>query len=414
MEKILNFRLIYPLNMIVNRWTWQWLFLAFFFFQTPAIAQKSKEELEKDRRENLRRIEETQKILRETANEKEASLGQLNALNRQIQQRQNLINSLRSEIDVLGGEIDDLSSVVNALQNDLAELKEEYAAMIYAAYRSNWGLQKLTFLFSAKTFNQLLRRLEYLDQYTDARQIQVAQIIEVTRELENQRAEVQSKQQEQNKLLAEQLEQNRNLVRLKERQSSLVATLSAREKELKREVDRRKKSIAELDQLIASIIKKENEAKASSVTSTKEKEDVARLSSSFESNKNKLAWPVETGFISSKFGKQPHPILKGIMVENQGVDIQTNKDAKVKAVFPGQVATVAFVPGMNSVVILRHGDYYTLYARLKKVNVKKGQTVESGDLIGEVFTDKEGLSEVQFQVWKSNIKLNPEHWLSVR
>ena len=106
--------------------------------------------------------------------------------------------------------------------------------------------------------------------------------------------------------------------------------------------------------------------------------------------------------------------MKGIMVDNQGVDIQTNKDAEVKSVFEGRVATVAFVPGMNSVVILQHGDYYTLYAKLKKVNVKKGQAVGLGDQIGEVFTDAKGVSEVQFQVWKSSNKLDPQLWLADR
>ncbi|MEQ8714873.1 MAG: M23 family metallopeptidase, partial [Cyclobacteriaceae bacterium] len=107
-------------------------------------------------------------------------------------------------------------------------------------------------------------------------------------------------------------------------------------------------------------------------------------------------------------------LSKRIMVDNQGVDIQTNKDALVKSVFDGKVATVAFVPGMNSVVILQHGDYYTLYAKLKKVNVKKGQQISIGDQLGEVFTDAEGVSEVQFQVWKSSNKLDPAKWLSAR
>jgi murein DD-endopeptidase MepM/ murein hydrolase activator NlpD len=121
---------------------------------------------------------------------------------------------------------------------------------------------------------------------------------------------------------------------------------------------------------------------------------------------------VETGFISSKFGEQPHPVLKGIMVNNQGVDIQTNSNALVKSVFTGKVATVAFVPGMNSVIILQHGDYYTVYSRLKKVNVKKGQEITTGEVIGEVYTDNQGVTEVQFQVWKSSTKLDPEKWLS--
>ncbi len=141
--------------------------------------------------------------------------------------------------------------------------------------------------------------------------------------------------------------------------------------------------------------------------------ETAKLSSSFEGNKNKLPWPVDNGFVSGKFGKHAHPVLKNIIVENQGVDIQTEKAANVRAVFDGKVSTVAFVPGMNTVVIVQHGDYFTLYARLKNINanIKKGYTVKAKELIGEVFTDNNDNTEVHFEVWKNFDKLNPEKWL---
>ena len=381
---------------------------------SDSFAQKTKAELEQDRKDNLQRIAETERILEETESERKASIGQLTAINRQIQSRESLIVSLKQEIGLLDDEISDLTIVVNALQQDLINLKEEYAAMIYATYRSNWGYQTLTFLFSSKTFNQLFRRLEYLNQYSDARQLQVQQIEVVSKALADQRTDVQSKKEQQNTLLTEQIRQNRNLNNLKNKQSRLIAELGKKEAQLKKEVADRKKSILELDKLIADIIKKEQEEKASAARSSAQVAQAEKVSTSFESSRNKLSWPVETGFISSPFGKQPHPVLKGIMVDNQGVDIQTNKDALVKSVFEGKVATVAFVPGMNSVVIVQHGDYYTLYAKLKKVNVKKGQLIARGDQIGEVFTDAEGVSEVQFQVWKSNNKLDPAKWLSAR
>ncbi len=393
-----------------------WLILVLFYCLaiSDSLAQKSKAQLEKDRKENLQRIAETERILEETESERKASIGQLTAINRQIRSRETLITSLKQEIGLLDGEISDLTIVVNALQEDLINLKEEYTAMIYASYRSNWGYQTLTFLFSSKTFNQLFRRLEYLNQYSEARQLQVQQIEVVSKALEEQRTDVQSKKEQQNALLTEQIRQNRNLNNLKDKQSKLIAELGEKEEELKKEVADRRRSILELDKLIAELIRKEQEEKASAAKSSAQVAEIEKASSSFESSRNNLSWPVETGFISSRFGKQPHPVLKGIMVDNQGVDIQTNKDALVKSVFEGKVATVAFVPGMNSVVIVQHGDYYTLYAKLKKVNVKKGQLIAKGDQIGEVFTDAEGVSEVQFQVWKSSNKLDPAKWLSAR
>jgi septal ring factor EnvC (AmiA/AmiB activator) len=398
--------------MSLNRYLFPILLFVLLLSSEFAFGQKSKDQLEREKKENLKRIVETQKILLETETEKKATVGQLTAINRQIQARESLIGSIKQEINLLDGEISDLTIVVNALQSDLKTLKEEYAAMIFAAYKSNWGMQRLTFIFSAKTFNQLVRRMAYLEQYTEARQVQVKQIVAVSKALADQRANVQVKRTEQGKLLNEELRQAKNLIDLKTRQSELITALSDKEKELRQEMASRKKAIEQMDKLIADLISKElnskktkEETKASVVADTKS-------NSSFESSKAKLIWPVETGFISSKFGEQPHPVLKGIMVNNQGVDIQTNSNALVKSVFTGKVATVAFVPGMNSVIILQHGDYYTVYSRLKKVNVKKGQEITTGEVIGEVYTDNQGVTEVQFQVWKSSTKLDPEKWLS--
>ena len=127
-----------------------------------------------------------------------------------------------------------------------------------------------------------------------------------------------------------------------------------------------------------------------------------------------MGWPVNSGFISSRFGKQQHPVLKRITIINDGVGIQTEKDTKVKAVFEGVVSTIATIETMNNIVIVRHGDYYTVYARLKSVNVRKGQRVSTNDIIGEVFTNKDGISELEFQVWKERTKLDPEKWLALK
>ena len=399
--------------MNVNRSFKALVFLLSLFFVTEVSAQKSKTALEKEKKENLKKIEEAQKILSETAVERKASLGQLKAINRQIQVRASLIKSISEELGLLNGEISDLSIVVNALQNDLINLKKEYALMIYGAYKANRGFNKLTFLFSSQTFNQLFLRLKYLEQYSKARQTQVEQIEKVAEMLGQQRSDLEIKKDEQNILLSSKVKENENLLKLKTKQSQVVNQLSKREKELKRELAKRKDAVFKLDKLIADIVKKEIEKTSKGTSNNKITLTVetAKLSSSFEGNKNKLPWPVQSGFISGKFGKHPHPVLKNIQVENQGIDIQTRKNESVQSVFDGTVATVAFVPGMNSVVIVQHGDYYTLYARLKSVDVKKGQQLKATDKVGEIYTDKDGISELQFQVWKNNVKLNPERWI---
>lgn len=358
---------------------------------------------------NLRKIAEAEKILSETESQKKATIGQLTAINQQISAREGLINSINEEISLLNSEIDDLSIVTNALQRDLKNLKEEYAKMIYTSYKVNHGFNILTFLFSASTFNQFYMRLKYLEQYSEARKTQAEQIEAVTKELGEQRIRVENKREEQKKLLTLQIKENEKLLGLKNRKSSLVAELNNKQQEIRNEMGERKKAVDRLDKLIADLIKKELEKSKnlSSATIASEEE----LSVLFEENKTKLNWPVSSGFISSKFGRHPHPVLKSIIVDNTGIDIQTNKDEQVKSVFDGEVKTRAFVPGMNNVVIIKHGNYYTVYSRLKEVVVERGDKIKADQVIGRVNTNAEGVSEVHFEVWKNTNKLDPEKWL---
>lgn len=385
------------------------LFLALLIGGSSLAQQRSKAELENEKRENLRKIAEAEKILSETKSQKKVTVGQLTALNQQINVRESLISALNSEIELLDEEIVELSIVVEALQTDLKNLKEEYAAMIYSTYKVNHGFSVLTFLFSSSTFNELFMRLKYLEQYTDARRLQAEQIVAVTQELDQQRIEVEIKREEQRVLLSQQVKENEKLINLKNEKNSLIAQLNKREKQLRTEMTDRKKANDKLDRLIAEIIRKEIER--NKTMSTTALADEVELTNRFEMNRNKLPWPVNSGFISQKFGVQPHPVLKGITIENTGVDIQTNGQQEVKTVFAGEVKTKAFIQGQNNVVIIKHGDYYTVYSKLEDVKVSRGQTVNADDVIGTVHTDSEGISEVHFEVWKNTTKLDPEKWL---
>lgn len=375
-----------------------------------SFSQKTKSQLENEKRENLKKIAEAEKILTDTEHERKATLGQLRAINQQINARLGLISSLNQEVGLLDGEIGDLNIIVNALQNDLDKLKEEYAAMIYSSYKANQGYSKLTFLFSASTFNQLFMRLKYLEQYADARKVQVKQIEIVADELTKQKNDVQIKLSEQRLLLNQQVAENKKLINLRSKQSNVIAGLKKREKQLGQELQDRKVAVDKLDRLIAEILKKELERSKSLSTAALANEE--EISSLFEGSKNNLNWPVSTGFVSSKFGKHPHPVIKGIMEDNTGIDIQTSQNASVRAVFEGKVVRMAIIPGMNNVVIVQHGDYYTVYARLKDVNVKRGKQVRADEVIGTVYSDKDGVSEVHFEVYKGSQKLDPEAWLT--
>lgn len=394
---------MYPINTLPKNSIRLGLTVLILLLSQFSFSQKTRQQLEKEKKDNQARIAQAEKILVETEKERKATLGQLQALNNQISARSSLIRSIQSEIGLLEEEISDIGIIVGSLEADLSNLKREYAEMIYSAHKANQGYSKLTFLFSAQTFNQLFMRLKYLEQYADARKTQAKQIEIVTSELIAQKTEVQHRKDEQQTLLSQELIENQKLLGLKAKQNGLVTELASRQAELKAEVNKRKESISKLDKLIADLI--EREARKASVG------DVAD-NASFEEMRTKLIWPVNSGFISAKFGRQPHPVLDNIFVQNSGVSIQTNKGEKVKAVSAGTVTRVADLPGMQRVVIVRHGQYLTVYGHLADVKVTTGQTISKNDIIGTVYTDNDGLTQLEFQVWKGSTKLDPEKWLA--
>lgn len=376
---------------------------------SPALyAQKSKSQLQKEKLENLAQIAEAEKILVETQGKKKNTLGQLSALNQRIKTQEDLISSIRNEMYLLSDEIEDNEEIIESLTKDVEDLKKEYGAMVYSAYKANTGINKLTFLFSAKSFNQFLRRLEYMDQYGEARKKQAEQIIKVKETLSDQVTVIQSKVSEKNILLSENVQQNKSLERLKKNQGSLVSNLQKEENKLKKDLDKSRKAVAKLDKLINDIIKEEIEksrlAEKSSVDAS------LKLANQFSDNKTKLPWPV-AGFVSQKFGKQNHPVLKGIVMNNMNINIQTKKDEKVKSIFSGRVTRVAFVNLVGNTVIVSHGDYFTVYAGLKDIFVKTGDNLTTGQEVGTILTDKDGVSELRFAIHKSAKALDPQQWL---
>jgi len=377
------------------------------------LAQKSRSELEKEKKENLQRIEQAEKILNQTTSKKKATIGQLNALNFKIEVQQSLTKSISEEINLLNAEINEIGGIINAMQRDVDKMKKEYAAMLYSAQKSDQSLSKLAYVFAASSFYQMLMRMQYMQYYATVRRNQAEQIEVMKELLIDQQAEAEKIRLEKSTLLQEQIFRVKELDKLKVDQNKLVAQLSQREKEVKSEINKRKKAVENLEKVIAELIKKEIEKSSAGKSSTKFAltPEAKELSDSFAGNKSKLYWPVSAGFISQKFGQHPHPVYKNITVNNDGIDIQTNQNEEIRAVFAGEVKYVAFVPSMNNVVMVQHGEYFTVYAKLKDVKVKKGDKLEAKQVLGTVYTDKDGTSEIQFQVWRNNQKLNPESWL---
>jgi septal ring factor EnvC (AmiA/AmiB activator) len=376
--------------------------------------KKTKAQLQKEKQQNLEKIREVEKILQETSTQKKSTVGELSALNQRIVEQENLISSIKKEISYLNSEIGENNDIIQALETDLEKLKKEYAAMLFAAQKANNSSTRLTFLFSASSFHEMMMRLRYMEQYGETRKLQGDQIVKVQDELSGQVKNIESQRTEKNKLLEDGVTENKNLADLKQKQSQLVKSLEKEEKKLKRDLEDTRESIAKLDKLIENIIREEIEREAAAAAGAANSNKAAAaisLSNSFEENKNKLPWPVASGFISQRFGLQNHPVLKGIVLRNEGVNIQTKENEKVKCVFEGEVSKVAFVPAIGSTVLIKHGEYFTVYSGLKEVYVKEGQKVIIDQEIGKVNSNYEGVSELRFQIRKQFKALDPQTWL---
>jgi septal ring factor EnvC (AmiA/AmiB activator) len=381
--------------------------------------------LEKEKAAIQKRLREFDTILRKTTDEKKVSVNELRALNQKLEEREKFIATINKELRLVNGEIKETSVQIKRLKDELNLLKEEYARMIYTSYKLNQGVNLITFIFSSATFKQFYMRLKYLKQYSDARKKQVEQMEKVSLELADRQVALEKQKEEQIKVLTQEQEQKKVLDLLKTEQQRMVNALSQREEEVRKEIAATKKQQAELNQLIKNVIAEEirlTKAAEKSPATPKaeqpknknlpESPKVKNLSASFSSNKGNIPWPVDNGFISKKYGTYPHPTLKGISETNDGVDIQTNNNAPVKSVFPGTVTKITTVPGMGGTIIIKHGEFYTMYSRLKTIAVKSGDEVQSSTVIGYVYSDEDGYSELHFQTWKGLQVMNPSIWLS--
>ncbi len=389
-----------------------------------AQTKKSREQLEREKAEIQKKLLEFDQILKKTAETKKVSVGQLQAVNKQLQTRVTYISTLSREVKLIDNEIKETENKIKGLEQDLITLKKEYADMIYTSSKLNQGLTMTAFVFSSSTFKQFYMRLKYLKQYSDARKKQVEQIEIISEELADQRKNLEGKKTEKQTVLQQEQQQKQQLDKAKQEQQGLVNTLTKQEQDIKKQIAAAKKQQENLNRLIRAIIEEEirraeEEAKKSDSRMTKSAgssipltPEAAALSSSFAGNRGKLPWPVESGFVSRPFGPHPHPTIKGFTDDNDGIDIQTTPNAKARSVFDGEVTKISTIPGYGGTIIVKHGEYYTMYSKLKVISVKTGDKVKAKQIIGEVYTNKEGVAEIHFQTWKGLERMNPSSWLA--
>lgn len=391
------------------------------FGQTRAELEAQKAQLEKD-------IAYTQRVLNETQQDKTSSLAELQALNSQIRNRQKLINNISSQIDVLDREIRGNERQIASLREKLEELQEQYASMISFAFRNKDSYSKLMFIFAATDFQQAFRRIRYLKDIGEYRRKQAGYIKETQAALNAEIEKLENNKASQVALLAENEQQRDVLNKDKQQQSIIVDQLQDKEATLKDQLAAQQQEARRLDEAITAAIQREieearrraeAEARARGEKPAPEVErgssalaltpEAKALSAGFANNRGKLPWPVEAGVIVSRFGRQEHPVLDNVIVENDGIAIKTNPGSTVRAVFEGQVSSIVQISG-NLAVLVKHGEYFTVYSNLRSVLVNRGDKVTVKQPIGTVRSSDEG-TLVEFQLWKGTVKLNPEYWL---
>lgn len=391
--------------------------LFFFLCINFSSAQTNREELEKRRIELRNEISRINELRISNQKKQRSVLGQVEDLNQQIRSTEDLIKLTNQQANLLTREISTNTNKIGQLRKELEKLKEDYARMIEKSYKSKSQQSRVMFLLSSKNFLQAYKRLQYMKQYTEYRKQQGEEIKANTIELQKLNAQLVQQKEQKEKLIAENRKTRAQLEENRKAQQSLMNTIKKREGEFAAQIRNKQEAIDDIDRAIDRMIResiaKANEESGSSSRDTYELTPAAKaLAADFNNNKGKLPWPVRSGVVTMKFGKQPHPIVKSVMINNNGVRIDTDEGGKARAVFNGTVSEVQAVKGANKAVMVRHGDYITIYNNLENVYVKRGDNVTTEQELGEIATSKTtGKTTLHFLLYRNNQKMDPADWI---
>ena len=404
------------------------LILMMLFFAPSAFSQKSRSQLEKEIKALQEDISTTSKLLKKTSKDKEMTLNEVSLLNKKIKQREKLIKAYNEQIAVLDQEISKGQGNIKTLNADLKNLRKEYAQMVTFANRNRSHYDVLEFVFASSDFNQAFSRLRYIRQFTESRKNKMNQIANTEKRITGEVEASQKAREEQAAMLTDEKVQQAELQKEKEQLNSQIASLKKKEGQLQKDIKQKQQQAKNLQKAIDDIIaeeirlaneraKKEAEAKGKKAESSKgivmtpaEK----TLSTNFVNNKGKLPWPVERGVVSSSYGKHASVVSDKVTVTNSGIDIATNENAQARAVFDGVVTSVTKLTGSNTVIIIRHGEYFTVYSNIEEAIVKRGDNVKTKQNLGRIHTNKaENKTELHFELLKGQQRDNPEPWLSL-
>ena len=394
----------------------------FLYTLYPLSAQtQKKKDLETKKQELQKEIEYQNKLLDEVKKNKNRSMIQLAILNNKIARQQELINTINSELNLIESSISETKENIHHKETELKILKDDYAKIIFASYKNRDSYSRLMFLFASTDFNQAMQRVKYMQYYADARQKQAALISDTQRQLQTKKQELENRKDQQTKTLSEKQTETGNLSKQKQDKEVTLTDLQKKEKDIRADIKKKKDQAEKLRRAIEKVIDdqiaisnkgKTKDAKGGEIKKITLTPEEKELSDNFESNKGKLPWPLAEGVITEQFGQHPHPDLAGVIINNNGVNIGTNKGANVRAVFNGVVVAVSSVGGIEGkVIIIKHGEYMSVYSDVEETFVKTGDKVKTKQSIGKVLTSDSDGTALHLEIWKGQTTLNPESWI---
>jgi septal ring factor EnvC (AmiA/AmiB activator) len=395
---------------------------------------QTRKELEKQRRKTEEEIAVTKKILKETKAKKQESIRAITTIARLIEKREELIQTINQEIVYVNNDVDKKKNDIESLNIQINEEKKNYANALVQAYKNKKVYNHSLYFFAAQSFNQLVQRMKFNSYLNAAQEKFLFRIHQKREQLELALDELLGLKTAKEALAKNKQNEVKELEQDKSAKNKVVVALTGKEAELKRNLEKQKKAKENLNAQINAIIareiaaerKKAQEQQKTQTNTNNTKSDpkktstqtpsvtpeVKSLSDNFAANKGKLPWPVEKGFISERFGTHAHEKLDQITVQNNGIDIQASAGAKARCIHKGTVTAVISIPGMGKAVIINHGEYYTVYSKLKDVTVGQGQSVAFKQTIGSIGEDDDGATEIHLEIWYNQDKQNPEAWLA--
>jgi septal ring factor EnvC (AmiA/AmiB activator) len=383
------------------------IIIGLLFISVHGFSQHSRDDLESQRKALEKQIKSTSEILEKTQKSKNKSLNQLKALNVQISQRQELLASINRELNMLDNE----AAIQEKNKNEASKAITQLETRLNHALRMSYVRSQLQpdwiYLLSAQSIGQALARWVYIKQYKSYISRQLKELAFRKEKHQELLIQLEENKKEKKQLFNEEEQHRRQIQQEQKSKEAMISELGREEKKLKNQLASTQAKKKKLDDEIARLIREEGKKMNTSGLATAP--ETKALNDKFASNKGKLPWPVSKGMITGRFGNHPHPVLKGIMVQNNGIDIQAEEGAGVKSLFNGTVASVTRIPGYDYMVMVRHGLYFTVYSKIVNVAVKKGDTVNTGQVLGYLGSEE---PELHLEIWQDKTKLNPESWIA--